>query len=264
MSKLKKNPIPALRDIQAAFIHDAYTGGQTSAVYLNKYKPNSRERLDIYYNNTLLGLTDILTTTYPVLQKIVGESFFSTIARFYIETNFQISGNRHTYGGELSSFLRSYEPAASWPYLPDIAAIEWAYFQASIADDAPALDFNELTDLISEHPGFIVSLHPGVYYVELNFNALEIWQEHQKIKIETIKLRKSLQTILIWRDQKDHIILQEISKPLKELLRYCQERISFAQAMFQCSDGLQDLTIFQQEFARVVSSGIFVYTDGNQ
>jgi hypothetical protein len=254
----------ALRDIQAAFIHDAYTGEQTSAVYLNKYNLNSPERLDIYYNNTLLGLTDILTATYPVLQKIVGESFFRTVARFYIKTNSQITGNRHTYGGELTSFLRSYEPAASWPYLPDIAAIEWAYFQASIADDAPALDFSGLTDLISEHPGFIMSLHPGVHYIELNFNALEIWQEHQKNKIETIKLQESPQTVLIWRDPKDDVFLQKISEPLKKLLICCREGIGFGKAMFQSSDGLHDLTVFQQEFARVVSSGLFVYVEDEQ
>lgn len=256
--------MPALRDIQAAFIHDAYTGEQTSAVYLNKYKLNSRERLDIYYNNTLLGLTDILTATYPVLQKVVGESFFRTVARFYIETNFQITGNRHTYGGELTSFLRSYEPTASWPYLPDIAAIEWAFFQASIADNAPAIDFNRLTNLISEHPDFILSLHPGVHCIELNFNALEIWQEHQKNKIETIKLQESPQTILIWRNPKDNVFLQKISEPLKKLLICCRKSIGFSKAMFQSSDGLQDLTVFQQEFSRVVSSGVFVYVDNNQ
>jgi len=254
----------ALRDIQAAFMHDAYTGEQTSAVYLNKYNLNTPERLDIYYNNTLLGLTDILTATYPVLQKIVGESFFRTVARSYIETNSQITGNRHTYGGELASFLSLYEPAASWPYLPDIAAIEWGYFQASIADDASALDFNGLTDLISEHPDFTASLHPGVHCIELNFNALEIWQEHQKNIIETIKLQEFPQTVLIWRDQNDDIFLQNISEPLKELLICCREGINFSQAMFQSSDGLQDLTVFQQEFARVVSSGIFIYTDGSQ
>lgn len=256
--------MPALRDIQAAFIHDVYTGEQTSAVYLNKYNFNSPERLDIYYNNTLLGLTGILTTTYPVLQKIVGESFFRTVSHFYIKANSQMTGNRHTYGGELASFLRSYEPAASLPYLPDIATIEWAYFQASIADDAPALDFKALTNLISEHPDFIVSLHPGVHYIELNFNALEIWQEHQKSKIETIKLQESPQTVLIWRDPKDDILLQEISEPLKRLLICCQDGTGFGKAMFQSSDGLQDLTTFQQEFARIVSSGLFVYMEDNQ
>ena len=255
--------MPALRDIQSAFIHDAYTGEQTSIGYLNDYKLNSSERLDIYYNNTVLGLTDVLATTYPVLQKIVGENYFRTLARFYIETFSQVTGNRHKYGEELASFLSAYEPAVSWPYLPDVAAIEWAYFQATIADDVAALDFNELTDLISEYPNFIVSLHPGVHYFELNFNALEIWKGHQKNRIEIIELQKTQQTVLIWRDQSDDICLQNISKPLKKLFMRCQEGISFSQAMFQSSDGLENLTAFQLEFAQVVSSGVFIYADGD-
>ena len=256
--------MPALRDIQSALIHDAYTGEHTSIGYLNNYKPNSSEILDIYYNNTVLGLTDILATTYPVLQKIVGEKFFKTLAHFYIETFYQTTGNRHKYGEELASFLSTYAPAVSWPYLPDVAAIEWAYFQATIADDAVALDFNGLTDLISEYPDFIVSLHPGAHYIELNFNALEIWQEHQKNRIEIIELQKTKQTVLICRDQNDDIYLRNISEPLKKLLISCQERISFSQAMFQSSDGLDSLTAFQQEFSQVVSLGVFIYTDGNK
>ena len=255
--------MPALRDIQSAFIHDAYTGEQTSIGYLNNYKLSSSERLDIYYNNTVLGLTDILATTYPVLKKIVGENFFRTLVRFYIETFSQISGNRHKYGEELASFLSEYEPAVSYPYLSDVAAIEWAYFQATIADDVAALDFNRLTDLISAYPNFNVSLHPGVHYIELNYNALEIWQEHQKNRIEILELQKTQQTVLIWRDQSDDIYLQNISESLKKLLIRCQEGINFNQAIFQSSDGLENLAAFQQEFAQVVSSGVFIYVDGD-
>ncbi len=256
--------MPTLRDIQSAFIHDVYTGEQTSIGYLNDYKLHSSERLDIYYNNTALGLTDVLATTYPVLQKIVGENYFRTLARFYIEKFSQITGNRHKYGEEFSSFLSAFEPAAAWPYLPDVAAIEWAYFQATIADDAVALDFNGLTNLISEQPNFIASLHPGAHYIELNFNALEIWQEHQKNRIGIIELQKIQQTILIWRDQNDDVYLQNISESLKKLLMNCQEGKSFGQAMFQSSDGIENLTTFQQEFAQVLSSGVFIYADGDK
>ena len=255
--------MPVLHNIQTAFIHDIYTGEQTSAVYLNKIKSSSPERLNIYYNNTLLGLTDILAGAYPVLQKIVGEDFFRTIGHHYIEIYSQSTGNRHTYGAELGAFLGSYQPAAPWPYLSDIAAIEWAYFQAAIADDALAVDFNILINLISEQPDFVLSLHPGVHFVDLCFNALEIWQEHQK-KIETITLRENPQTILIWRDQKDVIFLRKISMPLQKLLVSCREDKSFAEAMFQVGDGLQDLQAFQQEFAQVVSLGVFTNKDRYQ
>lgn len=256
--------MPALRDIQAAFLNDIYTGGKSSAVYLNK--SCSAERLDIFYNNTFLGLTDVLAAIYPVLQKIVGEKFFSTTAHFYIEAYSQNTGNRYTYGRELALFLNSYEPADAWPYLSDIAAIEWAYFQSSIAENESAIDFNKLTDLIQAHSKLILSLHPGVHYIKLNYNSLEIWQEHQKEKdkIKSIKLQKTPQTVLVWRDQNDKIFIEKISEQLQKLLILCQKGTVFSQAMLHASSGLQDFAGFQQEFAGIVSSGVFVYKGGKQ
>ena len=68
----------SLNDIQAAFIHDIYTGERTSVVYLDK-NLTSTTRLDIYQNNTILGLTDILASAFPIVKKIVGEEFFKTL-----------------------------------------------------------------------------------------------------------------------------------------------------------------------------------------
>jgi len=258
--------MPALHDIQAAFMHDVYSGEHTSAVYLDKSESNAPERLNIYYNNTLLGLTDVLAAAYPVLQKIVGESFFRTLVHHFIEIHSQSTGNRHTFGAELGAFLSSFHPAAPWPYLSDVAAIEWAYFQAAIADDALAIDFNGLTNLMSEQTDFVLSLHPGVYFIDLRFNALEIWQEHQKNEIETITLFENPQTVLVWRDQEDVVLLKKISTSLKKLLASCQEGESFAEAMLDAGDGLQEnAQAFQQEFAQAVSMGVFTTNkDGYQ
>ena len=249
--------MPTLHEIQAVFLQDIYTGEKLSEAYLNK--SCSAKRLDIFYNNTYLTLTDILAEAYPVLQKIVGDKFFRTIAHFYIEKYHQRNGNRHSYGREFASFLTSYQPAVKWPYLSEIAKIEWAYFQSMIADDEQAINFNKITDLISEYPNFVLFLHPGVFLIELNYNSLEIWHEHQKDKIETIELQEIPQTVLIWRDQNDEIIFQKITEPLKKLFLALQKGNTFTNAMFHASEGLQDLTNFQQEFARIVSSGVFVY-----
>lgn len=253
--------MPALHKIQSALLHDIYTGEHTSSIYLNKTRFNSPERLDIYYNNTLLNLTDILAGTYPILQKIVGKRFFETISCNYIETYTQSTGNRHKYGAMLNEFLSSYQPVVEWPYLPDVAAIEWAYFQAEIADDALTIDFNDLTTLISKQPDFVLSPHPGVHFVDQRFNALEIWQEHQKKEIGAITLQENPQTILIWRDQKNVVLLKEISTSLKKLLIFCKEGKSFSDAMSQVGCQLQSLEEFQKEFAYAVSLGVFTKKD---
>lgn len=256
--------MPVLHKIQSALLHDVYTGEHTSSIYLNKIRFSSPERLNIYYNNTLLNLTDILARTYPVLQKIVGNRFFETISRKYIETYTQSTGNRHKYGAMLNKFLSSYQPVAEWPYLSDIAAVECAYFQAEIADDALTIDFNDLTTLIPTQPNFVLSLHPGVHFVDQRFNALEIWREHQKNKIETITLHENPQTILIWRNQENVVFLKEISPLLKKLLIFCKEGKNFADAMSQVGYQLQGLDEFQKEFAYAVSLGVFTKKNNEQ
>ena len=147
----------ALHEIQASFLHDIYTGQQTSAVYLDK-KKDSVARLRIYNRNVIFGLSDILANAYPVVKKLVGDGFFQSMARLYLQSHPQSLGNRHMFGADLSGFIQNYQPAQSLPYLSDVAAFEWAYLQASIADDAPRLDFEMLMNNLQNTQNFVLHL----------------------------------------------------------------------------------------------------------
>jgi len=85
--------MPSLYDIQAALMHDIYTGERTSAKYLADSVAGNPDRLDIYFNNNLLILTDFLATVYPVIVQLVGEEFFKTLCRYYIPAHPQPSGD---------------------------------------------------------------------------------------------------------------------------------------------------------------------------
>lgn len=250
----------ALRDIQAAFIHDIYTGERTSLAYLDA-KTASPTRLNIYQNNTVFGLTDILANTFPVLNKIVGEEFFKTIARHYIKTHPQPCGNRHSFGDRLAGFLTEFKPAGSLPYLHDIAALEWAYFQAALANDADPLDFESLTDAMSADPAFILRIHPSVHIVPQTFNALEIWQEHQKDDIGAIQLQSYSHQLIIWRGSDDFVFLRSASEALSSLVTQSQKDMPFAEAMTAAGENVPDVQKFQQEFAEAISLGVFVQTE---
>lgn len=248
-----------LRDIQAAFIHDIYTGARTSLTYLDT-KIASTERFDIYQNNTLLGLTDILANAFPVLKKIVGDAFFKTIARHYVTSYAQPSGNRHSFGGQLAEFLQAFQPAAALPYLPDIAALEWAYFQAALADDAGTLDFNMLTSAMESDPAFVLGLHPSVHVVAQTFNALEIWKEHQKEDIGVLELKSEPHKFVIWRGFDDTVLMRSLSDALAALLEGSRDGIAFSEAMVAAAEKTSDIQKFQQEFAESVSIGLFAQT----
>lgn len=242
-----------LREIQSALIHDIYSGERTSVQFLDKNI--SAARLDIYYNNTLFGLTDILANAYPVLKKIVGDEFLKTIARFYIKAHPQPGGNRHTFGADLPAFLKSFAAAQSLPYLPDIAAIEWAHFIAELADDASVINFNGVITQLSQNPDFVLRLHPAVSVVSMNFNALDIWTAHQTDNVPEIRLIENQNTVLVWRNQDDIVLLQQISPAMEKFITACRDNQAFAVAMADIGD---DAESFQAEFAKAVSSGIFI------
>lgn len=246
----------ALRDIQAAFIHDIYTGERTSLAYLDT-KVASHARLDIYQNNTVLGLINILANAFPVLKKIVGEEFFKTVARHYIKKHPQPSGNRHAFGSDLAGFLTEFKPAASLSYLRDVAALEWAYFQAALSEDASPLDFETLTAGMSSDPSFVLAVHPSVYIVPQTFNALDIWQQHQKEDVGSVELKSKSHQLVVWRGPDDSVLMRRASDAFAALIGKSQKGVSFAEAMAIAEASVNDMQKFQQEFAQAVSLGIF-------
>lgn len=246
--------MPILHEFQTAFLSDIYAGTRHSAAYLSSCQDCAADRLSIYRNNTLLGLTDILVGTYPVIHKLVGASYFKTMSRHYIEENPQPAGNRHSFGAELASFLDRYEPALSLPYLPDIAKIEWAYFQALLADDAEAINAQQLGQTIAAHADCSLSLHPSAQLITQRHNALEIWQAQQQESSGTVRLEHKLHQLLVWRDPADSILILPISYEMTALLGHCQKGVSLAQALSESCDP----AIIQSEFARLLAAGVFV------
>lgn len=246
----------ALRDIQAAFIHDIYTGERTSLAYLDT-KIASHARLDIYQNNTVFGLTDILANAFPVLKKIVGDEFFKTIARYYIKSHPQSSGNRHSFGRALAEFLTEFKAAASLPYLRDVAALEWAYFQAALSEDASPLDFETLTAGMSADPAFVLAVHPSVHIVPQTFNALDIWQQHQKEDVGPVELKSDSHQLVVWRGPDDSVLMRRASDAFTALIGQSQKGVSFAEAMAIAEASVNDMQKFQKEFAEAISLGVF-------
>lgn len=96
------------------------------------------KRFDIYRNNVAVSLTAALETGFPTLRKLVGEEFFKGLASVYLRAHPPRSPILQEYGREMPAFLRSFGPAQSLPYLPDIARLELALRRAYHAADMPA------------------------------------------------------------------------------------------------------------------------------
>jgi hypothetical protein len=85
------------------------------------------------------------------------------------------------WGDGFSAFIEDFEPAASLPYLADVARLERARVRAFHAADVPLLDGNKIARQLSDPTTLAdarVTFHPSVQIVGSDFAIVSLWAAH--------------------------------------------------------------------------------------
>lgn len=135
------------------------------------------QRLQVYRNNMQSSLLGALRTVYPVTERLVGEEFFAASACAYIASNPSHSGNIQDYGGAFPRFLEGFTPAASLPYLGDLAALEWRRLQTALAPPHVPMDLAALAAVPKElQPELRFRHQAAARALCSRFPVLTIWE----------------------------------------------------------------------------------------
>ena len=135
------------------------------------------ERLDIYRNTILSGLTKTLRLAFPAVERLVGGEFFEGAAEAFIGEHLPRAAYLDQYGDEFPDFLRRFPPAASVSYLADVARLEWAVSHALHAPDETPLELSRLAALVLEDQHRVTfRAHPSVGLVRSDFPVDDIWR----------------------------------------------------------------------------------------
>src|SRR5258708_14100720 len=113
-------------------------------------EPGHADRIDIYRNTFVTGVTKALRLTYPAVHRLVGAEFFEGAAGHFIAQHPPRAAYLDEYGEEFPDFLARFRPAASLAYLADVARLEWAVSRAIHAADIEPLDLTRLAALPPE------------------------------------------------------------------------------------------------------------------
>jgi hypothetical protein len=155
-------------------------------------------RFAVYRNNVAVSLTGALAARFPVIRRLVGESFFGPMARLFAEADRPASPVLAEWGEGFAAFLDAFPPLAAYPYLGDVARIECARGRAFHAADAAPVD---PALLAAADPGRVrLVLHPSVALLRLAHPAVSIWARHQPDGAGR-PLAAGPETALILRDQ---------------------------------------------------------------
>jgi hypothetical protein len=141
-------------------------------------------RLAVYRNNVAVGLVDALAAGFPVTGRLVGEEFFRAMAQAFVAGCKPSSPMMFEYGAGFADFIAGFAPAASLPYLADVATLEAARTAAWHAAEAPALPAAALARRVADWTGEAllaarVTAHPAARLVASRHPVGSIWAAHQ-------------------------------------------------------------------------------------
>ena len=135
------------------------------------------DRLNIYRNTVLIGLTKALSLCFPAVRRLVGADFFEGAAGLFIPQRPPRAAWLDRYGADFPDFVQHFAPAATLSYLPDVARLEWAVNLALHAGDAAPLDLARLAALAPEHQASVSFVpHPCLSVLRLDHPADDIWR----------------------------------------------------------------------------------------
>lgn len=200
--------MPAHRDFTTAF--DASLKGAPLPRGITAPSPAEVEqRFAVYRNNVAVSLTDALAKRFPVIQRLVGDAFFGAMARVYAETHRPKSPVLLEWGDSFAAFLAGFPPLSAYPYMADVARIEYARGVAYHAADARPARADSFVGVDPQR--LHLRLHPSVQVLRLGHPAVSIWRQNQPGATPPTPGPAGPQTALILRDPQFNVPVFAIS-----------------------------------------------------
>jgi hypothetical protein len=175
-----------LRQLQEAFAQALRHPG---SVPMADGAPDYAERFDTYRNNAWQFFATALEQTFPVTRRRVGGEFFRQLAREYRAAHPSRNGDLHWVGAHFAAWLEGRMERSGYEWLADLARLEWAMAEASVAAVAPSASLTDLAQLdVDGLAELRLALQPSVRLLASAYPVWSVWQANQRDEAEPIDL----------------------------------------------------------------------------
>ena len=208
------SPLPTLPEMQQRFRAAVLSNDDAPvADFVHGAHGETAARIGVYRNTVQASLIDVLATAFPATQRIVGETFFSTLAARFIVTAPPRVPQLSLYGDGFTNFLAGQDVAQQLPYLPDVARLEWARGESYFAADAPSLNAARLAALSPDDMDHIaLALHPATRLISSNYPIYRIWEVNQPSVTDVPAVDMSVGQWVMVSRRDHHIVTRALEK----------------------------------------------------
>jgi hypothetical protein len=138
------------------------------------------ERLDIYADMYFYRIRDCLQEDFAAVHAVIGAAAFHNLITDYLLAHPSMHFSLRYVGRHLPAFVTSHRFGTQWPYLADLALLEWTILEAFDAPDAQPLDIAALQAVPEEcWPELRFTLTPSLHVLEVGWPVHEIWRQAQ-------------------------------------------------------------------------------------
>lgn len=210
---------------------------------------STEQLLQIYRNNFIISLSEVLEAVYPAVKAVVGDTCFAQLARQHILSHPLQHGDVSHYGAGLADTIAGYpELTEAVPYLADLARLEWLVDRAGHAPASRhAFPFAKLQPLATGDTEAFARLQLTVpestFCLDADSPIATLWQMITRDQIEAIDLSQAESAVI--QHHPDQVAVIRTTPAGTELVRLSQRGESLGQAS---EDMLTELgTLVQQQ-----------------
>lgn len=156
-------------------------------------------RFNVYRNNVATSLMDALASGFPVIAKLLGEANFKNLARDFQWQNPPSSPLMIHYGEGFAEYLQDHPALSKYPYLGDVARLEYALRQSYHAADPAEFDPSRLQTEQLLHA--TITLAAPVRVVSSSYPILGIWRMNTQANAP--KPVMQAETVAVFRPELD-------------------------------------------------------------
>lgn len=221
------------------------------------FDASSPARIAAYRNNHVGNRVEALKGAYPILQQLLGEEFFQALAQRFVCDHLSESGNLHDYGSGLADFLQTFPPVADYPYLSDVACLEWQLHRAYYAPDRTGLSPVALAACPPQQIAQLrFVLHPSVALLDSPWPLTAIWAAHQPglDEVPEVDLGQGGGAVRVWREGLQ-LHVESITAAEAAFMQAVMQHQPFAEALnaaLHCDAGFEPGPLLQDWMHRAI------------
>lgn len=236
-----------LHKLQSTFMDSVYKECDDLVPHVKSFGDiTNEERVNIYRNTAFVGLKVLLADTFPCVVKMVDIEFFRYLAHMFITENPPTRGDLGLYGENFPAFIKKFKALESYPYLSEIADLEWAMHKSYDATDDASYSIENFQNYMSDDiENLTLNFVSSVHLFAFSLPVFTLWEsvKEEKENIEDVDLTQN-EYVLVFRDADLNVQVLKLAQSTFMFYTALHKNSTFVEASATTDADIQDDLIF--------------------